>query len=96
MVITENGNITIQQDQGAAPYEKNALNNVVVNYSFYDRWNFRPSILSSVSTEKEEGILLTKHPVDDKEYEISVIYNDATAYRQQILSSAPINGPELI
>ena len=96
LVITENGNMTIQKDQDAAPYELDNLDNVIVNYSFYDRWNFRPSMISSVTTEKKEGISLTKHPVDDKEYEISVIYNDATAYRQQILSSAPVNGPELI
>ena len=96
MVITENGNITIQQDQGAAPYEKNVLNNVVVNYSFYDRWNFRPSMLSSVTTETKEGFSLIKHPVDDKEFDVSVVYQQGTGYRQQILSSAPINGPELI
>ena len=55
LVITENGNITIQKDQGAAPYELDELDNVIVNYSFYDRWNFRPSMLSSVTTEKKEG-----------------------------------------
>jgi hypothetical protein len=96
LVITENGNITIQQDQGAAPYELDDSNNVIVNYSFYDRWNFRPSMLSSVTTAQKEGISLTKHPSDDKEFEISVIYKDGTVYRQQILSSAPINGSELI
>ena len=96
MVITENGNITIQQDQGAAPYEKNALNNVVVNYSFYDRWNFRPSMLSSITTKTAEGFSLTKHPGADKEFNVTVIYKEGTEYRQQILSSAPINGPELI
>ena len=96
LVITQNGNMTIQKDQDAAPYELDNLDNVIVNYAFYDRWNFRPSMLSSVTTVKREGISLTKHPVDEKEYEISVIYDDATAYRQQILSSAPINGPELI
>jgi len=88
LVITENGNITIQQDQGAAPYELDDTNNVIVNYSFYDRWNFRSSMLSSVTTKKKEGISLIKHPVAKKEYEISVIYDDAVAYRQQILSSA--------
>ena len=72
------------------------LNNVVVNYSFYDRWNFRPSMLSSVTTETKEGFSLIKHPVDDKEFDVSVVYQQGTGYRQQILSSAPINGPELI
>ena len=96
LVITENGNITIQQDQGAAPYELDDTNNVIVNYSFYDRWNFRPSMLSSVTAAQKEDISLIKHPSDDKEFEISVIYKDGTVYRQQILSSAPINGSELI
>ena len=96
LVITETGNMTIQKDQGAAPYELDELNNVIVNYSFYDRWHYRPSMLSSVTAENKEGISLTKHPVDDEEYEVSVIYSDGPVYRQQILSSAPINSPELI
>jgi hypothetical protein len=96
LVITENGNITIQKDQGAAPYELDDSNNVIVNYSFYDRWNFRPSMLSSVTAETKEGISLTKHPADDEEFEVSVIYQDGPVYRKQILSSAPVNGPELI
>jgi hypothetical protein len=96
LVITENGNITIQKDQGAAPYELDDSNNVIVNYSFYDRWNFRPAMLSSVTAETKEGISLTKHPADDEEFEVSIIYSDGPVYRKQILSSAPINGPELI
>ena len=96
LVITENGNITIQKDQGAAPYELDDSNNVIVNYSFYDRWNFRPSMLSRVTAEKKEGISLTRHPADDEEYEVSVIYTDGSVYRKQILSPAPINGPELV
>ena len=96
LVITEYGNMTIQKDQGAAPYELDNLKNVIVNYSFYDRWNFRSSMLSSVTNEKKEGISLTKHPADDEEYEVSVIYSDGNLYRQQILSSAPVNGQGLI
>ena len=96
LVITESGNVTIQKDQGAVPYELDALNNVIVNYSFYDRWNFRPSMLSSVTAEKKEGMSLTRHPADDEEYEVSVIYADGPVYRKQILSPAPINGPELV
>ena len=96
LVITETGNMTIQKDQGTAPYELDELNNVIVNYSFYDRWHYRPSMLSSVTAENKEGISLTKHPVDNEEYEVSVIYSDGPVYRQQILSSTPINSPELI
>jgi hypothetical protein len=53
-------------------------------------------MLSSVTNEKKEGISLTKHPADDEEYEVSVIYSDGNLYRQQILSSAPVNGQGLI
>ena len=37
LLITENGNITIQMDQGAPPFERDTQNNVIVNYKFYDR-----------------------------------------------------------
>jgi hypothetical protein len=96
LVITENGNITVQQDQGSPPFERDDFNNVVVNYSFYDRYNFRPSMISTVTTATKEGYSLIQHPVDGEEMEVSIIYNDGASYRQQILSSAPINGPELL
>jgi len=96
LVITDMGNITIQEDQGAPPFERDSSGNVVVNYKFYNRWNLRPSIVSSVASSSTEGFSLLPHPLDQDEVVVSVVYNDGNQYRQQILSSAPINGPELI
>ena len=95
-VIADSGNITIQEDQGAPPFERDALNNVVVNYKFYDRWNLRPSMVSTVTTTATDGYSLVKHPMDKDEVVMAVTYTDGGIKRQQILSSAPINGPELI
>ena len=96
LVITDMGNITIQEDQGAPPFERDDLNNVVVNYKFYNRWNLRPSMVSSVITSTAEGYSVIPHPVNHGEVVLSVVYLDGTEYRQQILPSAPINGPELV
>jgi hypothetical protein len=96
LVIADNGNITIQVDQGAPPFERDALNNVVVNYEFYDRWNLRPSMVSTVTTTAGDGYLLVKHPMDKDEVVMAVTYTDGGIKRQQILSSAPINGSDLM
>ena len=96
LVIVDNGNITIQKDQGAPPFERDALNNVVVNYKFYDRWNLRPSMVSTVTTNVTDGYSLVKHPFDKDEVVMAVTYSDGAIKRQQLLSSAPVNGEELI
>ena len=96
LVITDMGNITVQEDQGAPPFERDSLGNVIVNYKFYNRWNLRPSSVASIATSSTEGFSLVPHPLDQDEVVLSVVYNDGNKYRQQILSSAPIDGPELI
>ena len=96
LVITENGNITIQMDQGAPPFERDKQNNIIVNYKFYDRWNFRPSLIAKVTDVADEGFSLADHPVDDDAWLVSVIFKDGNDNREQFLSSAPIDGPELI
>ena len=97
LVITENGNITIQMDQGAPPFERDFQNNVIVNYKFYDRWNFRPSIIAKVTDATAvEGFSLVDHPVDDDAWMVSVVFKDGNDNREQFLTSAPIDGPELI
>ena len=95
LVIENSGNITIQADQGAPPFERDASNNMVVNYKYYDRWNLRPSMVSTVTTTPTDGYSLVEHPLDKDEVVMAVTYTDG-ARRQQILSTAPINGPELI
>lgn len=96
LVITKNGNITIQMDQGAPPFERDKQNNIIVNYKFYDRWNFRPSLIAKVTDVADEGFSLADHPVDDDAWLVSVIFKDGNDNREQFLSSAPIDGPELI
>ena len=97
LLITENGNITIQMDQGAPPFERDKQNNVIVNYKFYDRWNFRPSLIArKAAAAAVEGFSIVDHPVDDDAWLVSVIFKDGTDNREQFLSSAPIDGPELI
>ena len=96
LVIEDTGNLTIQVDQGAPPFERDASNNVVVNYKFYDRWNLRPSMISTVTTNVTEGYSLIPHPVAKNEVVLAVVYAEGTTTRQQVLSPAPINGPELI
>jgi hypothetical protein len=96
LVISDTGNITIQMDQGAPPFERDASNNVVVNYKFYDRWNLRPSMISSITNATKEGYSVVRHPLDSDEVVVSVVYKDGVKFRQQMLTSAPINGPELI
>ena len=96
LVITKNGNITIQMDQGAPPCERDKQNNIIVNYKFYDRWNFRPSLIAKVTDVADEGFSLADHPVDDDAWLVSVIFKDGNDNREQFLSSAPIDGPELI
>ena len=96
LVIEQNGNLTIQEDQGAPPFERDALNNIIVNYSYYNRWNLRPSMISTISSGAAEGYSLVPHPLDAKEVVLAVNYNDGSNMRQQILSPAPIDGPELI
>jgi len=96
LIIENNGNITIQVDQGAPPFERDASNNVIVNYRFYDRWNLRPSMVASVTNATTEGYFLIPHPFDDEEVVMTVVYTDGNSKRQQILSPAPIDSPELI
>ena len=96
LVIEDTGNLTIQVDQGAPPFERDASNNVVVNYKFYERWNLRPSMISTVTSATTEGYSLIPHPVAKNEVVLAVVYAEGTTTRQQVLSPAPINGPELI
>ena len=96
LVISNTGNITVQSDQGAPPFERDTENNLIVNYKFYDRWNLRPSMLSTISSAGEEGYRLLPHPIDRDEVVMAVTYKDGANFRQQVLSSAPVNGIELI
>ena len=72
----------MQVDQGAPPFERDVSDNVIVNYSFYDRWNLRPSMISSEINSSEEGYSLIPHPVEKGE----VGFSDLSRWHQ--ISSA--------
>ena len=96
IIVSQKGNITIQEDQFIAPYELDAARNVVVNFSFYNRWNIRPSALSFISNEKKSGVYFIPHPKHNRSIQIKVVYEDAGFLREQILSTAPIDGINLL
>ena len=96
IIVTQKGNITIQEDQFIAPYELDAARNVVVNFSFYNRWNLRPSAISLISNEKESGVYFIPHPDHDRPIQLKVVYEDAGFFREQILRTTPIDGINLL
>ena len=96
IIVTRRGNITIQEDQFIAPYELDAARNVVVNFSFYNRWNLRASALSLISNEKKSGVYFIPHPDHSRPIQLKVVYEDAGFFREQILRTAPIDGINLL
>ncbi len=96
LTITENGNITVQVDQGPAPFERDENGELVINNSFYDRWHFRPVLLASLSEATGESTRIVSHPQFPNETMIAVTFKDGTDYRQQILAPAPINAAEAL
>lgn len=96
LVITPGGNITIQADQGPAPFERNSQGQLVINNSFYDRWHFRPLGVARIVDESAEGVSLLAHPTFTDETLVSVVFKDGTDYREQILSTAPVNANDLV
>ena len=96
IIVTHKGNITIQEDQYIAPYELDAARNVVVNFSFYNRWNLRSSALSLISNEKKSGVYFIPHPIHNRPIQVKVVYEDGGLFREQILRTAPIDGINLL
>ena len=96
IIVTKKGNITIQVDQFIAPYELDAARDVVVNFSFYTRWNLKPSAISLISNEKESGVYFIPHPDYERPIQLKVVYEDAGLFREQILRTAPIDGINLL
>lgn len=95
IMITEEGNLTIQADQGPPPVETNSNGELVINNSFYDRWNFRPQSVATLSSATSEGSGLLPHPTLTNESLVYVIFKDGSDYRRQLLTPAPIDSSEL-
>ncbi len=99
MVITAYGNLTVQRNQGPPPLDLDDDGKLVINNSFYDRYNLRPSITSSVAPGGSvEGVYLHPHPnpaLAGQEY-MQVVYTSDNVVRQQLFTTAPSIGQEYI
>jgi hypothetical protein len=91
LVINANGNLTIQADQGPPPLELDEFGEVVINNSYYNRFNLRPNGLALLSEANEQGIELLPHPTFPEEVILAVNFTFNSILRQQILNSAPID-----
>lgn len=99
MTITANGNLTVQKNQGPPPLDLDSSGKLVINNSFYDRYNLRPSITSSVAPAgSKQGVYLYPHPNSalPNEVYMQVIYPSGTTLRQQFFTTAPAIGSEYI
>ncbi len=99
MVITSYGNLTVQINQGPPPLDLEDDGKLIINNSFYDRYNLRPSITSSVAPGgSKEGVYLHPHPnpaLAGQEY-MQVVYTSDSVVRQQLFTTAPAIGQEYI
>lgn len=94
IVISATGNLTIQVDQGPPPLEQNEDGELVINNSYYDRYNIRPiSVATLIEADKEE-LVLVPHPGYSSEVLLAVVFQDETEFRQQLLTSAPYDALE--
>ena len=99
MTITKNGNLTVQRNQGPPPLDLDSSGKLVINNSFYDRYNLRPSITSSLAAANAtQGVYLIPHPnaALPNEVYMQVVYLSGTTLRQQLYTTAPVIGSEYI
>ncbi len=99
MTITNNGNLTVQRNQGPPPLDLDSSGKLVINNSFYDRYNLRPSITSSLAAANAtQGVYLIPHPnaALPNEVYMQVVYVSGTTLRQQLFTTAPAIGSEYI
>lgn len=99
MVITKNGYLTVQRNQGPPLFDLDSTGKLVINNSFYDHYNLRPSITSTLAaTNATQEVYLHPHPnaALPNEVYIQVVYPAGTPLRQQLLTTAPAIGSEYI
>jgi len=98
LTITQYGNITIQISQGAPPLEVDGNGKVFVVNSYYDRYNLRPSITSSVLDPNADviaGLYLLAHPTIAGGAYLEAVYTSGTL-RHQALYTAPAIADEYV
>ncbi|MCB1666232.1 MAG: hypothetical protein KDI28_10655 [Pseudomonadales bacterium] len=99
MKVTKYGNIEIQKNQGPPPLELDDTGKLVINNSYYDRYNLRPSVVSTLAPGgAKQGVFLVPHPNPALSGEVfmQVIYPAGSTLRQQLFTTAPSVGQEFI
>ncbi len=96
LTVDNFGNITVQSDQGPPPLEMDENGKLVINNSFYDRYNVRPLSVARPSTAEAEGTVFEPHPVFPQEFVLVVNARHDNQMRRQMLTSAPIDAVELV
>ena len=95
LLITDQGNITIQKDQGVPKIEENVNGELVLSDSFYERWHVRALAMVTPSPYITTGIYQQGHPTVPSQGIVSLYFRDGSNYMVQHLHSAPANDSEL-
>lgn len=100
LTITEHGNITVQRIQGTPPLDLDSTGKLVINNRYYDRFNIRPSIVSTLAPASlAAGTYLvphpSAHPALKNEVFLQIVFTSGTQRRQQLLTTAPLIASEL-
>jgi len=95
LVISDQGNIEIQKDQGIPKLETKPNGEIVINASYFDRWLIRPYALVRSSLNGLSGIFEEPHPTEASYGAIAFYYNDGKNDKVQYFHSAPANFSEL-
>jgi hypothetical protein len=98
LTVTDKGNITVQRNQGPPQLDVDSSGKLVINNGFYDRFNLRPLILSTLATPGSKvGVHMHAHPNTrlPNEVYLRLVYSSDNQLRQQLLTSAPIITEEL-
>jgi len=101
LTITDYGNVTVQRIQGTPPLDLDSTGKLVINNRYYDRYNLRPSIVSSLAPASlAVGAYLlphpSSHPALKNEVVLQLVFNNGTQRRQQMLTTAPLISSELV
>ncbi|MES3006523.1 MAG: Calx-beta domain-containing protein [Pseudomonadota bacterium] len=99
LTITEQGNITVQRNQGPPQLDLDSSGKLVINNAFYDRFNLRPAVVSTLAPAGSTvGLHMHPHPNSrlPNEVYLRVVYSSGTQLRQQLLTSAPAITDELV
>jgi hypothetical protein len=95
LLITDQGNMTIQKDQGVPKIEENENGELVLSDSFYERWHVRALAMVTPSPYVVTGIYQQGHPTVPGQGTVSLYFRDGPDYMVQHLHSAPANDSEL-